>query len=451
MVKFDSSAPGTTATTWTTSGRLDSVPPLHLKSIVGLAVVAVHPDDETLGAGGLIAEAGRLGIPLKVVIVTDGSACYPGSSMAVRELAALRSHEVRKAVGLLAPAASIQELGFPDGETKDHRESIAMALAEAIPDTFVIASPWRGDGHRDHRIVGEVCASLAVARRVQLLEFPIWMWHWSLPDEETIPWADARELRLSPATVDDKRAALACHASQVFGLGVEPVVAPLLTEEFLTHFVRGQEYFFATEPLAEHTKTAAYFDALYEGNSDPWRLSTRWYETRKRAISAASLPRHRYLSALEIGCSVGELTALIAERADSLLALDISQAAVSTARARTSALANVSIERRDATRDFPDGAFDLIVLSEVAYYWDESTLRAMISQIVGALATDGTVLACHWRHPVADYPLRGDVVHAALNETPELHRIVRHEEEDFILEVFGTTGSSVARREGLLG
>jgi LmbE family N-acetylglucosaminyl deacetylase/SAM-dependent methyltransferase len=451
VVTFDAAAPGTSFDTWTTSALVESLPELDLGSIVGLAVVAAHPDDETLGAGGLIAELSRRDVPLRVVIVTDGGASNPASSIPASDVAAIRSAEGRAAVENLAPAAIVHELGCPDGRTSDNRDAIARALAASIPDGFVIATPWRGDGHRDHRIVGELCAALAIRRRAPLLEYPVWMWHWAEPGDPSIPWSEARAIPLPPEAREAKRAAIGRYESQVIGLGIEPADAPVLAEDFLAHFRRDRECFFVSDPVAEGPKTEAYFDDLYERNSDPWRLATRWYETRKRAISIASLPRPRFASALEIGCSVGELTALLADRADLLLALDISQAAVATAAARVSGIGNVRVEHRDATRDFPHERFDLIVLSEVAYYWDAATLRSVIDEAVDHLRPDGILLACHWRHPVADYPLGGDEVHAALAETGALHRIARHEEEDFLLEVFGIQDESVARREGLLG
>jgi hypothetical protein len=60
-------------------------------------------------------------------------------------------------------------------------------------------------------------------------------------------------------------------------------------------------------------------------------------------------------------------------------------------------------------------------------------------------------MACHWRHEVADYPQSGDAVHEAIAERDLLDRAARHEERDFVLEVF-TRGPapSVAEREGLV-
>ena len=71
-----------------------------------------------------------------------------------------------------------------------------------------------------------------------------------------------------------------------------------------------------------------HFDVLYEGSSDPWDLRSAWYERRKYAITVAALPRERYRSGLEPGCSIGELTRLLAARCDRLLAFDFAESAV---------------------------------------------------------------------------------------------------------------------------
>jgi LmbE family N-acetylglucosaminyl deacetylase/SAM-dependent methyltransferase len=450
LVRFDAHGPGTTSDQWIRAGRLESLVALEIGAIGHLVVVAAHPDDETLGAGGLIAEMSRRRIPVTVIAVTDGALSNPGSSTTAKELAAIRSCEFHLAVAELAPSANVVEFEFPDGLGDQHRGDIAAALAQAVPRSAVIVAPWRGDGHRDHRIVGEACAELAVSRNVSLFEYPVWMWHWGSPDDNGIPWRDGRSLRLQRSAHTAKQLALERYGSQVVGLGSRPEDAPVLSPQFVSHFQRDCEVFFVTSPGQMAPKDESYFDRLYERSADPWRLSTRWYENRKRAISIASLPRQRYASTLEIGCSVGEFTVILAARSDSLLALDISQVAVDAASARAQDLPQVRVEHRDATHDFPDGRFDLIVLSEVGYYWDLQTMQSMVTRLVTHLADDGTVLACHWRHPVADYPLGGDQVHDIIRAGSGLHSTVAHREEDFVLEVFSRSSQSVATREGFM-
>jgi hypothetical protein len=67
--------------------------------------------------------------------------------------------------------------------------------------------------------------------------------------------------------------------------------------------------------------SADYFAHLYADSDDPWRISTGWYEQRKRALLMASLPRERFAVGFEPGCSNGELTVLLASRCQSRFGL----------------------------------------------------------------------------------------------------------------------------------
>jgi SAM-dependent methyltransferase len=194
-----------------------------------------------------------------------------------------------------------------------------------------------------------------------------------------------------------------------------------------------------------------YFDDLYSGSADPWGFRTRWYEQRKRAATLAALPQERYRRAFEPGCSIGTLTAPLARRCDALLAADTSEAALRQARAAVADSPHVDVRRMRVPDEWPDGGFDLVVLSELGYYLDAAALHLLAERTVASLADGGAVLACHWRHPVADYPFTGDDVHALLGRQPGLHPVVEHVEEDFRLQVW-TRGAvdSVARLEGLV-
>lgn len=163
------------------------------------------------------------------------------------------------------------------------------------------------------------------------------------------------------------------------------------------------------------TLDPGYFDAMYAEDPDPWGFASRWYERRKYALSLALLPRPRYGDAFEPGCSIGVLTAGLAGRCDRLLACDGAETAVEQARWRAP---GARVERRVMPRDWPGGRFDLIVLSELLYYFDDADLARILELTAASLRPGGTVLAVHWRHPVADYPKSGDEVHAALADLP---------------------------------
>jgi SAM-dependent methyltransferase len=195
-----------------------------------------------------------------------------------------------------------------------------------------------------------------------------------------------------------------------------------------------------------------YFDEMYAAAPDPWSMRTRWYEQRKYALSVAMLPRQRYSDGFEPGCSVGVLTSLLAPRCDRLLACDLAVAAVKTAAESTTSFPNVKVEHRAIPRDWPPGRFDLIVASEFLYYFAGHDLDDVIDRAVAALRPAGTLLAVHWRHPVAEYPRSGDEVHAALGRRSGLAMLASHTELDFLAQVFIRADgepASVAQAEGL--
>jgi SAM-dependent methyltransferase len=192
---------------------------------------------------------------------------------------------------------------------------------------------------------------------------------------------------------------------------------------------------------------------MYAAASDPWGFEERWYEQRKYAVTLAQLPAARYRSAFEPGCSIGVLTHLLARRCDALLSCEVAAGAVSAAAQRTRDLAHVRVERRDIPGQWPSGRFDLIVFSEILYYFGDRDLEQVLDCAVAALEPQGTLLAVHWRHPVADYPRSGDNVHRVLAARPGLARLVRHQEPDFLAEVYIRTDGapvSVAQATGLV-
>ncbi len=199
----------------------------------------------------------------------------------------------------------------------------------------------------------------------------------------------------------------------------------------------------------------AYFDRLYAGADDPWQLSTRWYEQRKYAITLALLPDRRYRHAFEPGCSIGTLTALLAQRCDHVTAVDVADAALRGAdpRLREAGCRNqVTPAQSSLDAAWPPGPFDLLVLSEVAYYLEADTLAAALHREIAPLQPGATVVAAHWRHGVADYPLSGDAAHAVIASTPGLTLLGSYRDRDVLIDVFDTgDGRSVAAREEVPG
>jgi len=193
-----------------------------------------------------------------------------------------------------------------------------------------------------------------------------------------------------------------------------------------------------------------YFDGMYGDSDDPYALRTRWYEKRKRESLLAALPRERFRNAFEPGCGIGELTVALAARSDHVLASDFSTAAVEIARKRCNAMPNVRIERQQLPYNWPRdrGPFDLIVLSELCYFLTAEDMHALTRCCGQSLDDDGTLVACDWRPGFKERVLGTDEVHAALGGLG-LTRLVRHEEDDFLLQVWSRNALSVAQREGV--
>ena len=198
-----------------------------------------------------------------------------------------------------------------------------------------------------------------------------------------------------------------------------------------------------------------YFEDMYAANPDPWGFTDRWYEQRKYALTLAALTRPRYRAVFEPGCSIGVLSAQLALRCDRLVAVDLVPSAVEQARTRLRELpagaAEVEVRPWDATTEaWPDGPFDLVVLSEMVYYLDAGQVTRLMRDTVDHLSEDGEVVLVHWRPRVPEYPLTGDEAHTLARSTLGLEVAAHYADDDLVLDVLRRPGvGSVALREGL--
>jgi hypothetical protein len=187
------------------------------------------------------------------------------------------------------------------------------------------------------------------------------------------------------------------------------------------------------------TSTArAYFEEMYENCDDPWDFAHSSYESRKYALSVASLPKDHYANAYEPGCSIGVLTEHLAPRCRRLLASDMMGKPLVLAADRLERYDNVQVEQRTIPDEWPDEIFDLIVLSEVAYYFDVETLTHITNLVCVSTVIGAHVMGVHWRGRT-NYPLSGDSAHAVIDQNANLALIVHHIEDDFVLDVWQRT------------
>ncbi|MGH3755619.1 MAG: PIG-L family deacetylase [Pseudonocardiaceae bacterium] len=396
-----------------------------------VVVLAAHPDDETLGAGGCLQVLRRSAAVVTLVVATDGEAAYPAlDAGARRDLGRARRAEFRAALAAQGLAeVPVRWLGLPDSGLAEHSGALRDALVPLLADADAYLAPWPGDPHPDHRAAGRAAAAAAPAT-AHGWSYPIWMWAWSTPDDPAVPWDRAHLVELDDAVRTAKHAAIRCFTSQVSSGpdGSPPVLAPAV----LAHADREVELLFR-EPRSA-AALVERFTELYADGNDPWRTGS-WYERRKRAVALASLPRERYRAAFEPGCGTGELTVGLAERCGYVLASDPVPTAVERARAATADTAGVQVECGALPAAVPHEPIDLAVFSEVLYYLDDAAVHETLDRTLAVLEPGGDVLIVHWRGWPAEAPRDAAATHAMLRDRSELQPLVEHVDEDFMLLV----------------
>jgi LmbE family N-acetylglucosaminyl deacetylase len=395
-------------------------------------VVAAHPDDETLGASGLLQHLHVAGTAVTLVVATDGEAAFPGSDPAERrELGRTRRQELRESLreqglGDVEPVW----LGLPDSALAEHVDVMTDALREHAEGRDLVLLPWPDDPHPDHRAAGR--AALAAAPvSAHRWSYPIWLWHQRSPSDTGIPWHHARSYRLTATERTAKAAAVAAFPSQLKPgpRGEDPILPP----EVLAHFDRPAETFFREPPA--RSAPVSRFAQLYAADDDPWHVADGWYERRKRKVLLASLPREHYGTAVEPGCGLGLLTRDLAPRCDRLYAFDPVPAAVSRTAAAVGDLSHVDVHNGSIPDGLPVGPVDLLVYSELLYYLDDTDLTATIEASAEALRPGGDLVAVHWRPWAPEAPRDGAEAHERLLAHPAFEQVVAHTDESFLLHV----------------
>ncbi len=396
-------------------------------------VVAAHPDDETLGAAGLMALAHREGHDVQLVLATAGEGSHPDSRTHPPEaLAERRLEESARALRVVAPEAPTHFLNLSDGQVAGSEELISSRLVDLIGDgrDCTVVSPWREDGHPDHEAVGRAALIAAQRTGADHWEYPIWFWHWATPEQA--PWEDVVHLQLDETSRQAKQQAVACHVSQVTELSDLPGDEVLLTPDFLQHFDGATESFFRSEGQDNA------FEELHQGDADPWGTDRDWFEQRKRDVVLALLPRPRFRHAFELGCSAGALAQALAPRCDRLTAVDASPTALDLAarRVQEAGQSNVRFELRDVPAEWPSGDPDLIVLSEFAYFLNAGDLELLNLRISQSLTADGVLVVCNWRHPIDGWPLDGPTVHDYFRQHAKCPEVAHYLDHDFEVSIF---------------
>ena len=235
-------APGTDERTWAAWSWLSTLPGNGLAGLAGVTsavVVAAHPDDEVLGAGGLISVLAASRARLRLVAVTDGERSHRGRTpptVLARRRTAETAHALR---ALGAQTAEVIRLRLPDSGLAAREDELTAALDPLVAGFDLCLAPWDRDMHPDHEAAGRA------ARRAgpgSLYYYPVWMWHWAFPADPRVPWDRALRIPLPPRAASRKRAAITCFASQTTdrGHGLGPVLSPGM----IAHFTRPVEVLF---------------------------------------------------------------------------------------------------------------------------------------------------------------------------------------------------------------
>lgn len=161
----------------------------------------------------------------------------------------------------------------------------------------------------------------------------------------------------------------------------------------------------------KQTLDSDYFKKVYDAREDPWDFETSEYEAEKYKATLKAIPKHKYENALEIGCSIGVLTKLLAERCKKLTATDVSQKALNQAIERCRELNNISFGKLSFPKEIPDDQYDLIIISEVAYYLSPADWNFAMEQLYARMEDQAHLVLVHWLPEVHDYPQTGDEVH----------------------------------------
>lgn len=180
--------------------------------------------------------------------------------------------------------------------------------------------------------------------------------------------------------------------------------------------------------MRDDPTSQAFFEEKYRRDTDPWKFASSEYESSRYDTILSALSHRRYQHAFEPGCSVGVLTLRLASLCESIEALDISPTAVERARQRCLAFPAVDIRCAALPYEIPAGSFDLVVLSEIGYYFAELELNLLMEDVFRRMQVGGILLASHWLGRSSDHKLSGNRVHEIIGavgglrlEHSELH------------------------------
>jgi 2-polyprenyl-3-methyl-5-hydroxy-6-metoxy-1,4-benzoquinol methylase len=180
---------------------------------------------------------------------------------------------------------------------------------------------------------------------------------------------------------------------------------------------------------------AGHFDRLFAHSDDPWRYQGDVVSESRRELLLRMLPEQRCQRMLEIGCATGWITEHLAQRAETLLAVDISNAAIARAKERCEGLIHVDFECVDLLHGSLHGQFETIVCAGVLVYLPWNAQRRLRDHIASVLAPHGHLLLEHLRE-AGPGECAGDQIHALYTEHPRLQRLATRAQDGYEIALF---------------
>jgi len=218
------------------------------------AIVAPHPDDESLGCGGAIALLCEFGVEVSVLVLSDGTLSHPNSKkFPADKLRDLREAEILNALDILGvELENTTFFRYPDRSVPDRNspgwtsaiEKCRQYLEKVEPQTVLV--PWRRDPHPDHRAAYSLIKNInqKYLPDFKILEYPIWLWEIAESgDAPNFGEITAWRLDISSVAAKKKQAIMA-HKSQITDLIDDDPEGFRLSEEILENFADDWEIYF---------------------------------------------------------------------------------------------------------------------------------------------------------------------------------------------------------------
>jgi cyclopropane fatty-acyl-phospholipid synthase-like methyltransferase len=183
-----------------------------------------------------------------------------------------------------------------------------------------------------------------------------------------------------------------------------------------------------------HMSTAE-FEALYRRHGDPWGYATSPYERDKYRATLDACGLGPFANALELGASIGVLSAALAPRCQRLVTIDAAPTAVHAARERLAGSDHAEAILGTIPAAIPQDSYDLVVASEILYYLEADALEQTLAIVTGSLLASGRLVAVHWRPAGPERPFTGEEVHARLRREPGLVSLESGATSEYLLDV----------------